>query len=554
MVEKFFRQFIRAGYVVGVALMIVSLPQSKLGMSIAQFVLTGAWILERYNLRKFRDFYTGNTRWKVVSGIVPYSLYLLSDSIARGFKAFFKNKPALIFSSIYLLHLAGLLFTSDFDYALKDLRTKIPIFILPLYISTSEAFGKRQFYWLMLLFTASVVVRTMINSWYLFHHYYIDIRDISKPVSHIIVGLLISFTLFTISYLIIRNRTYTWRLKTALFIIFSWLIVFLVISQASTGIVVSIITGFLLLIILLLKSQNRTLKAALLISLFVCISGIYFYMHKVVHDYYTVSPVDTTKLDHYTSKGNRYVNYPNNLEKENGNYIYIYIQWDELRMTWNKRSRINFDSLDKKRQQIKFTLIRFLASKGFKKDEDGVNKLTNEDIRYIENGIANVVYRKEFSIRGKIYEVLYGYDKYRENGDPTGSSLIQRLEFWKASWGIIRNYWLTGVGTGDMNEAFQQQYEKMHSRLAKGQRWRSHNQFLSIFVGFGIFGLLWFLFAILYPPLVMRKFSDFFFLLFFIIVILSMIPEDTIESQAGVTFFSFFYSLFLFGRKEEDPI
>ena len=165
MVEKFFRQVIRAGYIVGVALMIASLPQSKLVLSIAQFVLTGAWILERYNLRKFRDFYTGNSRWKIISGIVPYSFYLLFDSIVSGFKAFFRNKPALIFSSIYLLHLAGLMFTTDFDYALKDLRTKIPIFILPLYISTSEAFGKRQFYWLMLLFTASVVVRTMINSW-----------------------------------------------------------------------------------------------------------------------------------------------------------------------------------------------------------------------------------------------------------------------------------------------------------------------------------------------------------------------------------------------------
>jgi hypothetical protein len=277
-------------------------------------------------------------------------------------------------------------------------------------------------------------------------------------------------------------------------------------------------------------------------------------MHKVVHNYYAVSPLDTAKLDHFTSKGNRYIHYPRSYEKENGNYIYIYIQWDELRMAWNKRSKISFDSLDKKKQNIKFTLIRFLASRGFRKDEEGVNKLTNEDIRYIENGIANVVYRKEFSIRGKIYEVLYGFDKYRETGDPTGSSLIQRLEFWKASWGIIKSYWLTGVGTGDMNKAFQQQYEKMHSRLSKEQRWRSHNQFLSIFVGFGIFGLLWFLFAILYPPLVMRKFSDFFFLVFFIIVILSMIPEDTIESQAGVTFFAFFYSLFLFGKKEEDPV
>ena len=130
----------------------------------------------------------------------------------------------------------------------------------------------------------------------------------------------------------------------------------------------------------------------------------------------------------------------------------------------------------------------------------------------------------------------------------------QRLEFWRASWGIIKDNMLTGVGTGDMNEAFQQQYDKMKSRLSPDQRWRSHNQFLSIFVGFGIFGLLWFLFAILYPPVALGKFKDFFFLVFFIIAMLSMIPEDTIESQLGVTFFAFFYSFFLFARKEEDKI
>ena len=92
----------------------------------------------------------------------------------------------------------------------------------------------------------------------------------------------------------------------------------------------------------------------------------------------------------------------------------------------------------------------------------------------------------------------------------------------------------------------------MHSKLAPDQRWRSHNQFLSIFVGFGLFGLLWFLFSIIYPASMLGKFNDYFFLIFFLIAILSMVTEDTIESQAGVTFFAFFYAFLVFGRKEED--
>jgi O-antigen ligase len=183
-----------------------------------------------------------------------------------------------------------------------------------------------------------------------------------------------------------------------------------------------------------------------------------------------------------------------------------------------------------------------------------MRQLSDKDIRAVEKGIANVVFTWNFSIRGQIYQLLWGFDEYRKSGDPTGSSLMQRLEFWKASGGIIKEHFLTGVGTGDMNEAFQQQYDKMKSKLAPDQRWRSHNQFLSILVGFGIFGFIWFLFALFYPPLALGKFKDYFFLVFFIIAMLSMIPEDTIESQMGVTFFAFFYAFFLFARKEPDKI
>jgi hypothetical protein len=278
------------------------------------------------------------------------------------------------------------------------------------------------------------------------------------------------------------------------------------------------------------------------------------YISRIVKDYYKVIPVDFSKLEKVSSRGNPYQHNVLSRQTENGNYLFIYIQPEELRAEWNKRSSIPFDGRDKKNQLIINTLVRYLASKGLRKDADGMNDLSDNDIRAIEKGTANVVFTWKFSIRGQVHELLWGLDEYRRSGDPTGSSLMQRLEFWKASGGIIKDHWLTGVGTGDMNEAFREQYEKMNSRLAPEQRWRSHNQFLSVFVGFGIFGLLWFLFAILFHPIALGRFRDYFFLVFFIIAMLSMIPEDTIESQLGVTFFALFYSFFLFARKEEDRI
>jgi O-antigen ligase len=77
---------------------------------------------------------------------------------------------------------------------------------------------------------------------------------------------------------------------------------------------------------------------------------------------------------------------------------------------------------------------------------------------------------------------------------------------------------------------------------------RAHNQFLTIFAAFGIFGLLWFLATLILPPLILKVRRDYYFNFFLVISILSMLNEDTLETQAGVTFFAFFYVIFLFGR------
>jgi hypothetical protein len=256
----------------------------------------------------------------------------------------------------------------------------------------------------------------------------------------------------------------------------------------------------------------------------------------------------------YTSRGNPYVHDYYSLETENGNMLWLYVQWDEMRSAWSKRSKIPLDSLNKKNQPLAFTVVRYLTSKGWRKDADAIDRLTPAEVDAIEKGTANYIFLEEFSVRGRIYEFLWGYDNYRKTGNPTGSTLMQRLEFWKASVGIIHDNWLTGVGTGDMNLAFSAQYEKMHTKLSPDQRWRSHNQFLSIFIGFGIFGFLWFLWAILYPPVMMRRFDDYFFLAFMVISLLSMLMGDTIESQTGVSFFAIFYTLFLFARKGKETI
>ena len=548
------KQFERYWYIFALGVTIASLPFSKLGLSIGQMMLAGGWIVERFEVKKFKSSLAGLTGWQVATQILPVSAWLLLKGIGDGFRQFSRNKAALIFSSIFLIHILGLIFTTDFGYAVKDLRTKFPILLLPLILSTSAPFEKNGFYRFMLLFVLAVLVRSVFNSWLIVTHQYIDIRDVSHNVSHIIFSLLLALSIYSLIFFLLKRNLFPAWQKGLMMLVLVWLFVYIVISQSFTGLSIFLITLLILIPVLIFKTRNQWLRTILVISILILVSTLFLSLRSVVRDYYHVNPVDLTKLEKCTSRGNPYIHNLYSSQTENGNRLWIYIQWDEMRSAWNKRSRISFDSLNKKNETIAYTVVRYMTSKGWRKDADAVEKLAPSEIDAIEKGTANYIFMKEFSLRGRIYEFLWGFDNYRETGNPTGSTLMQRLEFWKASIGIIRDNWLTGVGTGDMNLAFGAQYEKIHTRLAPDQRWRSHNQFLSIFIGFGILGLLWFLGAIFYPPVMLYRFDDYFFMIFLIISVLSMLTDDTIESQTGVSFFAIFYTLFLFTRKEKEVI
>ncbi len=548
------RQFTRFFYILGLMGILAMLPFSKIVVSIGQFVLAGTWIVEKFDVVRWSAFFRQPSMARKILLALPYTLFEAGRGIVRGFGEFLRNRPALLFSSILLFHLIGLFFTIDFDYALKDLRTKLPLFLFPLFLSTSAPFSKKAFHRFMLFFIFSLLVATVINVWKINHLQFIDIRDVARSVSHIIFALLLALGIFTLAFFILKRRTLPGWGRIICATLLVWFGSYLFITKSMTGLLIILIILLMFVPLLIFRIRNWWYKAALLLVIVATGTIMTLSMRKVVWDYYHVKPVYYRDLDQITSRGNRYVHNVFNYQTENGNRTWLYVQWDELRASWNLRSRINFDSLDKKHQPIAFTIVRFLTSKGYRKDADAVERLTREEVRAIENGDANYIFMKEFRVRGWIYEFLAGYDNYRQTGNPTGSSMMQRLEYWKASLGIIERNWLTGVGTGDMNIAFEQEYLRMHTKLAPDQRWRSHNQFLSIFVGFGVFGLVWFLFAIFYPPIALKRFDDFFYLVFILIALLSMMTEDTIESQMGVTFFAFFYSFFLFARREKEPL
>ncbi len=508
-------------YVFALIVLVIGMPLSKFLMSISQLILVANWLLE------------GDLKNKFIS--------------------FRKNKPALVLSSLLFLHFIGLTYSSDFAYAFKDIRIKAPLFILPLILSTSKPLSRKVYDAILHFFVAAVLLGTIISSFILLgiiHRPVIDTRNISIFISHIRFALLICVAIFITAYFAFNSLSILRKTIWSLLII--WMVFFLILMESLTGLMVLSITTFVLIIYFIFKSKSRLLKyGGLLFMSGSILLGVY-YVNSIAKENNAKESVDFYKLDIYTSHGNLYAHDINANMTENGHLVWVYCCPKELEQSWNQRSTIKIGDNDLNGNKIYNTLIRFLASKGLRKDEDAVLLLTNEEVKAIERGVSNVNYQSISSLKGRIHETLWEIDLYRKSRDANGHSLTQRFEYWKTACSIIKNNLFLGVGTGDVPMAFEQEYIKNNSSLSKEWRLRSHNQYLSITVAFGIVGLLWFLITLFYPLLKSGKRFDFLYMTFFIIAILSFFTEDTLETQAGVTFYAFLNSFFLFAKEKDE--
>ncbi|MGI8893884.1 MAG: O-antigen ligase family protein [Bacteroidia bacterium] len=511
-------------YLAGILILVAALPLSVFMMSVAQIIIAAAW--------------------------------LLNGDITGKLKSFFNNKPALVITGIFLIHIIGLLHTADYNYALKDLRIKLPLLLLPLIISTGPKLSKKRVELILAVFVVSVLSATVISMLVvtgIINYSIKDIRDISIFISHIRFSLLICLSIFAVVYLIDKHRSPTILIISGFLIL--WFGIFLYIMESITGLLVLSVVSFLFLIIYLLKKPftASTVVAGILLII-LPVSGFLFL--KKEYDETALYPEqELNHLKEFTQAGNPYVHYVERKDIENGHIVWINISWEEMEQAWNSRSRFPFDSLDEKGQDLNTTLIRFLSSKGWYKDREAVNSLSDSEVRSVELGITNVEDQQVSNLRSRISEIFWEYETYKLYGNPGGHSVMQRLEFWKASMGILKNNLIFGVGTGDINDEFKNYYVQSNSVLNERWRLRSHNQYLSIAVAFGIFGLAYFIFALIYPMIITKRYNSFLYLSFWITAVLSMITEDTLETQAGVTFFAFFnvFYLFCLPKKNTTP-
>ncbi|WP_299824548.1 O-antigen ligase family protein [uncultured Pontibacter sp.] len=121
-----------------------------------------------------------------------------------------------------------------------------------------------------------------------------------------------------------------------------------------------------------------------------------------------------------------------------------------------------------------------------------------------------------------------------------------RLQKWDASYNIFIANPITGVGTGDMQDALQKEYKELNYKVPYELEYNSHNQFLDTAGRLGLLGLIILLINLFYPLFIAAKENNGLYLSFLLLLILSCIPEVVLSLNKGIAFYAFVNSLFIF--------
>lgn len=502
-------------YLLGLCLVAVGLSLSKPLIGIGQGLLGVAWLIEGHHLKKIKSFFSDKTSWILI-------IY-------------------------FVVSVLGLVYSKNLSYGIIDVKRKLPLFVLP-FVLYGVPFSSKQ---LKIVFSCFVGAVLVSSFWSIFVKLgglgitVVDERNYSRFDSHIRFGLAICLSIFGLGYgLTKENKTIGKIIRIGIIL---WLVSFLFIVNFYTGIIILCLSSVFLILFKLTRTKSLGYKFLLLMFPILLVGLFVFYIktnYQLLHKthYFIEEKV-------YSPYGEKYWHDYSSNETENGNFVYRNIAEKELEYSWNKVSTIKFKEKDLKGQPISSTLKRFITSKGEYKNQKAVMNLTYEEVEAIEHGVCNVNNMNLNMFNRRLQDIIWEIENYRKGGDYNGHSIVMRLVFWKTSYSIFKENILFGVGTGDIQDAFNIQYEKDKSILSQKYRLRAHNQFITAFTTFGIFGGILFFVFIFTPFFQLGLKDNFLYIAFFIVMCISMLTEDTLDTQVGITLYVFFNTLLIYNKK-----
>ena len=416
-----------------------------------------------------------------------------------------KNKFFIAILIFFILHVVGMIWSENMDYGFNDLRRKLSMLAVPIILISRPILSLRDYKKIIFCFIGALIITSIINTSYFFwlseDSQYKDLRELSLFNSHIRYAIMIALAI----PLLYQFNAVSKKRKLLFAIIVIWFLYYTYVSQVLTG-VISLCAILLAYMIYqwIVKGQIKSMWLLLLTVVF----GFGFAYEAFFSEYKMLKDTD---IDFYS-----------------------------MQQEWIKKSKIPFDGLDERGQELKFTAARFLHSKELPTNGSGVKVLLPLEIKAIENGKANVK-EMDLGFWGRIEGLRY---QLHHSSDPNGHSLLQRFEAWKTGFEIYNDHYLLGTGTGDIDDSFTEKYRENKSKLTLENQIRAHNMYLTSLLTFGPIGLLLFLYLIGSHLKIQLQSKQLIGFIFMTVMVITFLFEDTLETQTGITLFSFFAALY----------
>lgn len=466
-------------------------------------------------------------------------------------KNWISNKWLWLLFAYIGMELISICWSNDQKEARDMIRKEMPLYTIPLAVVAIPLTRVKHYMWVALSFLLAVFIISFINVGTYFHWWgskvYDDIRSLSLFVSHLRFAMMIVLALVFCAAWWIRKFPYRWIAV----VLALWFVYYTNLSQIGMGFFT--LSGIVLMMFYFkVKSIKKPWIKRSFIGLFAAcmLTSIIFITVKLQPVARKVE-INTDDYGLRTANGNLYTfDMPENMNWENGYPVQYFVSEEELEKEWAKVSDVPYsDGTDLKGNPIRNILLRYMTSKGFRKDSVDFQKMTEEDIRNVERGFASIEMSKG-GFEAQIYRMrnqLYNVE------DPNGKSLLEKIESNKAGLTIVKKHPLFGVGVGDMRESFKETYRLNQSKLTPDNQHLTHNQYITSWVAGGILCFIAFILLWLIQLLRALKINAFEWTGFLVITMLSFLMEDTLQTQAGVTFVAFFFVYFITGKQVLYP-
>jgi hypothetical protein len=482
-----------------------------------------------------------------LSGLLMALNWIVEGKFKEKFKRLKAQKIGLLLAVLFCVLAFTLVYSEDVHYGVKDLRIKLPLLLFPVVIFSSEALSITLYRRVVAAFVISVTAVTIINYTYflLSGNSFSDARQMSLFDSHIRLSLMVTIVAFLAAraFFIVEGR-----MKLIPLILVLWMMYYTHKSEVLTGYFSFIIAGFTVLLWYVFSyiQKNRIL---ITLGILTIAAALIYWLYLIVYPI-PKEQLDKENLPEFTELGGRYQHNKNSVILENGYYIHYFVCPEELDSVW--KTKTGSSLLSNENENLYPTLLRYMTSLGLRKDALGFDSLSEQDIQNVLDGHPSIIYAQG-GFRSRLARITMEIQKHLEGADPNGSTIQQRIEYWRTGCSILKANPILGVGIGDVQKAFDEKYIENNSRLLKENRLHTHQQFLTIWIGAGIIGFLIF---VLYILLVLRKaiqLNSYPLIVVWTVISFSYFFEDTLETQVGATLAAFLVS-FILHQEQKVPL